>query len=411
MNRTRGSSQAAVPAEATLTILVGLMFMLQPLSTDLYLASLPGLVSRFEVPASTVQLTLSVFVAGFGLMQLVSGPMSDRYGRRPVVLGGLALYIGATLACAAAPSMAVLIGARFVQAVGCCTVVVVARAIVRDAFDVAAGVRALARASTILAIGPIAGPIVGSMLEVAYGFRAAFVVQSALAAALCAITLRVLPETLAHPDARALKPGPLLRGYCTMLRSPVFRAYALAGAFSYGGLFAFISGSSFVLIRVLHVPASWFGACFALVIVGFLAGTIVCRRVLPSRGLVRTLALGGAIAAASGVVGAALAIMGVRHVAAVLLPAFGCLFAHGFVMPCAQVGATSSFPDRAGAASGLFGAIMMAAATAVGTWIGASHDGTPVPLMVTMATAALIVLGAASLPALRRVPPSTSVTR
>ena len=376
-------------------MLVGLMFMLQPLSTDLYLASLPGLATRFAVPASTVQLTLSLFVAGFGLMQLVSGPMSDRFGRRPVVLGGLALYIGATLACAAAPSMAVLVGARFVQAVGCCTVVVVARAIVRDAFDVAAGAHALARASSILAIGPIAGPIVGSMLEVAYGFRAAFVLQAALAAALFAITLRVLPETLAQPDARALHLGPLLRGYATVLRSPVFRAYTLAGASSYGGLFAFISASSFVLIRVLGVPASWFGACFAFVIVGFLAGTIVCRRVLATRGIVRTLALGGAIAAVSGIVGAALAIAGVRHVAAVLLPAFGYLFAHGLVVPCAQAGSTSAFPDRAGAASGLFGALMMAAATAVGTWIGASHDGTPVPMMVTMAVAALIVLGAA----------------
>jgi DHA1 family bicyclomycin/chloramphenicol resistance-like MFS transporter len=391
-----------VPGEAALTVLVGLMFMLQPLSTDLYLASLPGLATRFTVSASTVQLTLSLFVAGFGLMQLVSGPMSDRYGRRPVVLGGLAIYVGATLACAAAPSMAVLVGARFVQAVGCCTVVVVARAIIRDAFDVAAGARALARASSILAIGPIVGPIVGSVLEVAYGFRAAFVLQATLAAALFAITLRVLPETLARPDARALQPAPLLRGYATVLRSPVFRAYALAGTSSYGGLFAFISGSSFVLIRVLDVPASWFGACFAFVIVGFLAGTIVCRRVLASRGIVRTLALGGAIAAVSGVVGAALAVAGVRHVAAVVLPAFGYLFAHGLVVPCAQAGATSAFPDRAGAAAGLFGALMMAAATAVGTWIGASHNGTPVPLMVTMAVAALVVLAATSLPALHR---------
>lgn len=392
----------SVPDEAVLTVLIGLMFMLQPLSTDLYLASLPGLATRFAVPASTVQLTLSVFVVGFGAMQLVGGPMSDRYGRRPVVLGGLALYIGATLACAAAPSMAVLIGARFVQAVGCCTVVVVARAIVRDAFDVQAGARALARASSILAIGPIAGPIVGSLLEVGFGFRAAFVLQALLAAALLAVTLRVLPETLQRPDPRALHPGPLLRGYATVLRSPVFRAYALAGAASYGGLFAFISGSSFVLIGALGVPASWFGACFAFVIVGFLAGTIVCRRVLASRGVVRTLALGGGIAAASGIVGAALALAGVRHVAAVLLPAFGYLFAHGLAMPCSQAGATSAFPDRAGTAAGLFGAAMMAAAAAVGTWIGASHDGTPVPLMVTMAVAGLVVLAAASLPALSR---------
>ena len=156
-------TRRAATGEAGLTALVGVFLMLQPLSTDLYLASLPGLATRFSVPASVAQLTLSLFVAGFGLMQLASGPMSDRWGRRPVVLAALALYVGASLACAAAPTIEVLIAARFLQAVGCCTVVVVARAIGRDAFDPAAGARVLARASSILAIGPIAGPIAGSV--------------------------------------------------------------------------------------------------------------------------------------------------------------------------------------------------------------------------------------------------------
>ena len=162
-------------------MLVGVFLMLQPLSTDLYLASLPGLSTRFAVDPSVVQLTLSLFVFGFGLMQLVSGPMSDRWGRRPVLLGGLALYVAASLACAAAPTIGLLVAARFLQAIGCCTVVVVARAIVRDAFEPAEGARVLARASSVLAIGPMLGPIAGSLLEVAFGFRAAFLLLAALA--------------------------------------------------------------------------------------------------------------------------------------------------------------------------------------------------------------------------------------
>ena len=165
-NRRRSADAGAshLPAaplhERGITILVGLFMMLQPLATDLYLASLPGLSSRFDVPPSTVQLTLSVFIAAFGAMQLVSGPMSDRWGRRPVLLAGVALYVVASLACAASPGIGLLIVARFAQAIGCCTVVVVSRAIIRDTFEPAAGARALALASTLLSIGPVAGPIV-----------------------------------------------------------------------------------------------------------------------------------------------------------------------------------------------------------------------------------------------------------
>ncbi|MFO1284881.1 MAG: multidrug effflux MFS transporter [Burkholderiales bacterium] len=398
-------TRRAATGEAGLTALVGVFLMLQPLSTDLYLASLPGLATRFSVPASVAQLTLSLFVAGFGLMQLASGPMSDRWGRRPVVLAALALYVGASLACAAAPTIEVLIAARFLQAVGCCTVVVVARAIVRDAFDPAAGARVLARASSILAIGPIAGPIAGSFLEVAFGFRGAFVLLSAIALALLAVTARTLPETLERPDPAALSPGPIARGYLAMVRSPVFRAYSLAGAASYGGLFAFISGSSFVLIRVLGVPAAWFGLWFASVVVGFLIGTLVCRRILGPLGVARTLRVGALLSAGSGTAAALLALAGNGHVLAVTLPSLGYVIAHGIVFPCAQAGSTAQFPDRAGAAAGLFGALMMGVATTVGFVIGSTHDGTTVPMTLTMATCGLVVLVASRLPGLRETGP------
>lgn len=393
--------RGAPPGELGLTVLVGLFLALQPVSTDLYLASLPGLAARFDVPASTVQLTLSLFMAGFGIMQLASGPLADRHGRRPVMLGGLALYVAASLACAASPTIEVLIAARFAQAVGCCTVVVVGRAIVRDAFAPAAGARVLAHASSVLAIFAMAGPVVGSVLEVAFGFRGAFVFIAALGTLLFAVTLRRLPETLARPDAQALAPRRIVAGYAAILRSPVFRAYTVVGAASYGGLFAFISGSSFVLIRGLGVPAGWFGACFALVVSGFLCGTLACRRLIPRLGLPRTIVVGASLAAASATIGAALALAGVHRVAAVLVPAFGYFFAHGIVFPCAQSGAVAAFAERAGAAAGLFGALIMAIAVAIGTWIGASFDGTPVPLMTTLACAGLAALAGARYGVLR----------
>lgn len=381
--------------EAGITVLVGLYLTLQPISTDLYLASLPGLAARFDAPASTVQLTLSLFMGGFGAMQLVAGPMTDRYGRRPLLVGALALFVAASLACALSPGMTVLIVARFAQAVGCCAVVVVGRAIVRDAFAPAAGARVLAHASSLLAIFAMAGPIIGSLLEVAFGFRGAFVFIAAVGATLLAITARVLPETLERPDLHALVPRRVIAGYVAIARSPVFLAHTAAGAASYGGLFAFISGSSFVLIRGLGVPPGWFGACFAVAVAGYLGGTIACRRLLARNGPPRTILIGASIAAASGATGAALSLAGVHHVAVVLVPAVGYFFGHGIVFPCAQSGATASFAERAGAAAGLFGALVMAVAVAVGTWIGASYDGTPIPLMATLACAACATLASA----------------
>jgi DHA1 family bicyclomycin/chloramphenicol resistance-like MFS transporter len=179
----------------TLLWLVTGCMMLQPLSTDLYLASLPGMALDFGVSPAAVQQTLSLFVFGFGTAQLISGPLSDRYGRRPVLIGGLALYLVSGLACALAPSLGWLIAARFVQAIGCCTAVVVARAIIRDAYSPAEGARVMARALSLLALAPILGPILGGYLQVAFGWRAAFVTLALSGLAMWVASLRHLTES------------------------------------------------------------------------------------------------------------------------------------------------------------------------------------------------------------------------
>src|SRR5512134_2739136 len=183
----------------TLVVLIGCYLMLQPVSTDLYLASLPGLTRTFSASIATVQLTLTVWVAAFGTMQLFAGPVSDRFGRFPVLVAGLALYVAASLGCALAPSIEALIAMRFLQAIGCCAAVVVARAIVRDVYDPLAGAKVLAQASAVLSIGPLVGPVLGSMLEVRYGHRAAFLAQMLIATALLAVTLLRLAETNRAP--------------------------------------------------------------------------------------------------------------------------------------------------------------------------------------------------------------------
>jgi DHA1 family bicyclomycin/chloramphenicol resistance-like MFS transporter len=368
-----------------LVTLIGCCLMLQPVSTDLYLASLPGLTRTFGASIETAQLTLSVWIAAFGTMQLVAGPLSDRHGRHPVLAGGLGLYVAASAACALAPSIGLLIAARAFQAIGCCAAVVVARAVIRDVYTPAAGAKALAQASTILAIGPIAGPILGSFLEVRFGHRAAFVTLALLALLLLLAVLARPAETNRHPDPAALRPRALVANYAFVLRSPEFLAYTLVGAASYGGSFAFISAAPYVLINVLDVPTAYFGFGFAFCVCGYLIGTIACRRLLSRLSIPRVLRAGATLALASGLTMAGLAAAGVHHWAALLPPVFGHFLAHGINFPCGQVGSVAGFPRHAGAAAGLFGFSVMALAALTGVWIGATFDGTVYPLVFTMA--------------------------
>ncbi|HYD79216.1 MAG TPA: multidrug effflux MFS transporter [Paucimonas sp.] len=393
-------------AHVPLLPLLCALMMMQPLSTDLYLASLPDLGAVFSAPPSTVQLTLSLFVAGFGGAQLIVGPLSDRFGRRPVLLCGLALYAGASALCGLAPSIGMLIAARFVQALGCCSAVVIARAIVRDAYAPADSARVIAKANTWISLAPLAGPILGSYLQVAFGWRAAFAALVLLSSALLALTAARLPETNTHKDARATDARGLLANYRAVLGSREFWSYALPGAFSYGAIFSFISGSSFVLIRVLHMPTAWFGYCFAFGVSGYMIGTLVCRRLLPRLGSPRTLRVGTGAMLGAGALFLGLAALGFAHWSVVLGAMFLTMGAHGINSPIVQSGAVLPFPKLAGTAAGLMGALYMAVAFVVGSVVGATHDGTLYPLAAIAFTLGVLIFGATRLLQSTSSPPS-----
>ncbi|MDA8256345.1 MAG: multidrug effflux MFS transporter [Betaproteobacteria bacterium] len=379
----------------TLLWLVTGCLMLQPLSTDLYLASLPNLASDFATTPAAVQHTLSLFVIGFGSAQLVSGPLSDRYGRRPVLIGGLTLYLVASVACALAPSLAWLVAARFAQAIGCCTGVVVARAIIRDAYSPAEGARVLAKASSLLSLAPLLGPILGGYLQVAFGWRAAFIALTIAGLIVWIAALRRMRESNSQPDGDALLPGRLGRSYCDVGRSPAFWAYALPGTLSYASIFAFISGTPFVLIRVLGVPTQHYGYYFALGVFGYLGGTLLCRRMIGRIGLQRSLEVGTIIGLTGGLGFLAMVLGGFGSAALVVGAQFVIMVAHGINFPCAQAGSLAPFPEKAGAAAGLFGFISMLGAFFTGMWVGSSHDGTLLPLASISATVGVILFASA----------------
>jgi len=370
----------------TLLWLVTGCLMLQPLSTDLYLASLPGMASDFAVGPAAVQQTLSLFVFGFGSAQLISGPLSDRHGRRPVLIGGLSVYLLSGVACALAPSLDWLVLARFAQAIGCCTAVVVARAIIRDAYSPAEGARVLARASSLLALAPILGPILGSYLQVTFGWRAAFVALALAGLVVWIAALRNLKESNSRPNPDAMRLGNLARTYLSVIRTPAFWAYALPGAISFAAIFVFISGTPFVLIRVLGVGTAYYGYLFGFGVCGYLSGTLICRRLIGRMGLLRVLALGTTVGLVGGLGFLGLVLADVRHWTLVVAALFLVMTAHGMNFPCAQSGSLAPFPQQAGAAAGLFGCLTMFAALLAGIWVGASYDGTLLPLATISAT-------------------------
>ena len=389
---------------ATLLWLIAGCLMLQPLSTDLYLASLPHLAAGFGVTPAAVQQTLTFFVIGFGIAQLVSGPLSDRFGRRPVLLYGLAVYILASLACTLAPTLDLLVVARFVQAIGCCTAIVVARALIRDAYAPAEGARMIARASSLMALAPLLGPVLGGYLQVAFGWRAAFVFHTLFAIVLATMAWRLFRETNLQPNPAALRPAVLLGVYRRIAGADFFWAWALPGALSYAAIFTFISGSSFVLIDVLGVPTEIYGYCFAFGVTGYLIGTLVCRRLLTSVGLARALSIGTGLTMLAGLLFATLVLAGIHHWSVVLLCQFLTMAAHGINFPCIQSGAVAPFPREAGAAAGLLGFITMIAALVAGTWVGFSHDGSLQPLALTSAVIGVLVFASArALRHLRRI--------
>ena len=376
-------------AHAPLLLLITAMMMMQPLSTDLYLASLPSLVSGFGVPVATVQLTLSLFVIGFGSAQLVIGPLSDRFGRRPVLLTGLGLYVATSALCGLAQSIELLIAARFLQALGCCAAVMIARAVVRDAYEPQDSARFLARASTWISLAPIVGPILGAYLQVAFGWRAAFIALGIFSACVMVACLRYLPETNQHKNPNATQIKGILENYRLILSSREFWLNVTPGALSYCGIFVFISGSSFVLIDVLGVPTQWFGYCFALGVAGYMSGTLVCRRLLKTISGEQALRIGTACSFSAGMYFLAATLLGWWHWGVVVLAMFLSMASHGINFPVSQAGSIAPFPKQAGTAAGLMGAVMMAFAFVCGTIVGVTHNGTLYPLAIISA-----VLGA-----------------
>jgi DHA1 family bicyclomycin/chloramphenicol resistance-like MFS transporter len=375
-----------------LAILLTTLVALGPLSTDLYLPALPTLTQAFATDVARVQLTLSVFLAGFAVAQLFYGPLSDRYGRRPIMLFGLALYFVSSLACMLAPTIDTLIVARFFQALGACAGPVLGRAIVRDVYGPLQAARVLAYISGAMAIAPMLGPFLGGWLTVWFGWRANFAALTLFSAVQVTATFMLLGESNAHRDPEATRPRRILGNFRALLSARPYLGYLLCFSFGYAALFSFISGSSFVLIELHGLSPQWFGASFGFVVTGYITGTMLSGRLTLRLGPPRMVLMGALLGAAAGSLMAALALLDVRSVWAILLPMFAYMVATGLVMPNAIGGALAPYPKMAGAAAALMGFVQMSLAAAVGIVVGHAWNGTAIPMAGAIALCGWAVL-------------------
>lgn len=380
------------PGSAALILVLALLTSMGPLATDMYLPSLPAIASAFATDAGEVQLTLSVFLVGFALGQIVYGPVADHYGRKPVLLAGLILFVAASFACLAATSIATLIAARFIQAVGACAAIVLARAVVRDLHTSEDAARILSLMGAIMGVVPAGAPIVGGVLEQAYGWRANFALSGALAVGLAVIVAVWLPETLPTGRRGQWSARRMIADFRALAAHATFRRYTGAVSLGYGGLFAFISGSSFVLQAHYGLDEVEFGFAFAAAVVGYIIGTLIAAACARRIGIERTVALGTLALAVGGASMALLVLIEPPHYLHVLAPMVVYMVGIGLALPSSMAGAITPFPDRAGTASSLVGFTQMTFAALVGVMVGHLVEHTPNALAWTIA-----VLGVANL--------------
>ena len=370
-------------------LLLGALTAFGAITIDLYLPTLPSIAAAFAVPAATVQLTLSTFFVGMALGQLVYGPASDRWGRRPAILTGCAVYVVASLACALAPSIHWLVAGRFVQALGCCAGMVVARAIVRDRFDHRDSARIFSLLTLVLGVAPMVAPTVGGWLAIVFSWRAIFLVLAAFGATVGTIVLLRLPESRSPETAAAARSESVAAGYADLLRHRRLLGYLLVGALNGATLFTYISGAPDLVISVWGFSQQHFGAVFAFIAVGVIGASQINRQLLLRFSPDRILGVASLAAIVCGALLLAAALL-VASKWVVLVLLFATLTGNGFIAANALAGALNVDPLRAGATSGLFGASNFAVGAAASAVAAAFHDGTPRPMASVMCAALVL---------------------
>ncbi len=382
---------AETPTRSFLLTLVAVT-AIGPLAMQIFTPALPIIQQDFGVASGTAQLALSVSMWAIALSTLAYGPLSDRFGRRPVMIVGLVVFLIGSLLCTLAPNIWVLIAGRVIQAAGGTAGMVLARAIVRDVYAEEKVASVIAYLTIAMVIAPMLAPAIGGILTEALGWPAIFGFAGLVGIPVLMLVLFRLAETnSAPPSHRGV--GGMLEAFGMLLRSPAYCSYAFQGAFSLASFFCLVAGAPYIMVDVLGRPVSEYGYYFVIISLSFMAGNYVSAKFHQSVGLNRMIVIGSLIALCGVSTMAVLALTGVWTPLAIFAPAAIIVFGNGLAVANAQAGALSIFPRSAGTASGLSGFMQMAIAGVFAQAVGSLQGDSPYVMIAFMVTGLALSLG------------------
>ena len=371
------------------------MTAIGPATLNILVPALPGLVARLASDTGTVQLTLSLYLLSLAAAQLLLGPLSDCFGRRPVVLAGLALSVIASLAAIAASSIGALIGARVVQAIGASTGIVIGRAVIRDLYERERAAAMIGLVTTAMVIAPMISPLVGGILDTTFGWEAIFLFIAAFSGVVLLWAALVLPET--RPASVAQAPGMLIQEWRALLGNAKFHGYVLCGALGSASFFTFLGGGPHVVVTLMGRTSAEYGIWFVVTSLGYMSGNFTSSR-LSQRFGIEPMIMAGIVFELIGASLTALLIATMPEAgpAIIFLPQLVISFGNGLLLPNAIAGAISVRPQAAGAASGMTGFTQMAVGAASTQVVSiALADGSSAMPMAWMLVIVVVATGVA----------------
>ncbi len=391
-------TRQAVPINATnnrsraTPLILTLLVAFGAVSTDLYLAGLPAIVQEFNSTPAQGQLSVSIFMLGFGFGQLCYGPFSDYYGRLPLLKIGLTFYVLTSLLCWLAGSMEMLLVARLLQGVAAASGPVVARAIVVDIYQRDDAIRVMGYLASAMAIVPAIAPIIGSVLLYWFSWHSHFIALALFASVGLLGVLLVLEETSPTKGQNKPRISSIVTQIPRYLRRRQFVGYLLMGSSLFGGMFGYISNSSFVVINVIGVAAAQFGFVFAVSVVGYMTGAFSGARLLARLGQRGCVSFGLALALLSACVLLGYTLLAAQTTLLFILPLTVYFFAAGILLPNCQATALTLYAGSAGGASSVYGFVSVMIGAGSGALVGRLYTATAVPVAVGVFAGALIAV-------------------
>nr|WP_121273078.1 multidrug effflux MFS transporter [Pedobacter schmidteae] len=376
----------------SLILILGSLTALGPFSIDMYLPGFPAIAADLHTNTARVSLSLSSFFIGISAGQLLYGPLLDKFGRKKPLFIGLLVYILASAGCAFAGSIDVLIGLRFIQALGSCAATVAAVAMVRDLFPVKENAKVFALLMLVLGVSPMIAPTLGGYVTVAFGWHTIFLILLGLGTFNLIASWLWLPDSYKPDTNLSLKPKPIINNFWIVFKNPEFYSYALTGALAFSGLFAYISGSPLVFMEIFHVNEKTYGWIFALLSIGFIGSsqinTFMLRR-YTSQQLIQAALITQVITAFIFLTGSINGWFGLAETTALLFLFLCCL---GFVSPNASALSLLPFTKNAGTASALMGAIQMGIGSLASVGVSLFNVKSAVPTVSIMALTSILAI-------------------